>query len=69
MSSVISRLRWIAGPTWRKGVYSIAVKFNATNGEQYGNYVLVRFPASVKCSIALLTEQMCLVAAAVEGEV
>ena len=68
MSSVRSRLRWTSGSALSRGRYYIAVKFNATDGEQYGNFVLVRFPSSVKGAIALLTEQMELVAAVVEGE-
>lgn len=68
MSSVRSRLRWTSGSAWNQGRYYVAVKFVATNGEQYGSFVWVRFPSSVKGAIARLTARMETVAAAVEGE-
>lgn len=68
MSSVIPRLRWTGGPGLRRGTYYVAVKFNATNGHQYGNWVCIRFPSSVRRAVALLTEQMRTVADIVEAQ-
>ena len=67
MSNVIPRLKWIGGAWVIPGRYSIAVKFTAENGKQYGAYVTVRFPRSVRPAVAELTAQMQAVADIVEG--
>ncbi len=66
MEEVIPRLKWIGGAWIYDGYYSVAVKFTAKNGNQYGSYEMVRFPRSVAPAVARLTAQMQAVADTVE---
>lgn len=68
MTDVVPRLKWVGGAYTRHGLYSVAVKFTASNGRQYGAYKMVRFPSSVRRAVEELTEQMRAVAAAVEEQ-
>ena len=66
MATVTPRLKWFGGAWIHGGYYSVAVKFTAKDGNQYGAYELVRFPRSVAPAVERLTAQMQAVADIVE---